>query len=84
VSTRRRRHCDAQPDRRPVQPSTVLARPRTLCAGSAGAHRVRGASLTAAARGALPKGKSGRRDGRSDRTRGCCSIDLNEPPHPSP
>ena len=43
VSTRRR-HCDAQPDRRPV-PSTVLARPRTLRAGSAGAHRVRGGIL---------------------------------------
>src|SRR5438132_12446924 len=40
--------------------STVLALSRTLCAGSADAA----ASLTAAARGALPGGRSGRRDGR--------------------
>ena len=53
-----------RPDPRPVQPSTVLALSRTLRAGSAGAVRVRGgASLTAAARGALPEGRSGRRDG---------------------
>jgi hypothetical protein len=48
----------------PVQPSTVLARSRTLRAGSAGAAAVAAASLTAAARGALPQGRSGRRDGR--------------------
>jgi hypothetical protein len=47
----------------PVQPSTVLARSRTLRAGSAGAAAVAAASLTAAARGALPQGRSGRRDG---------------------
>src|SRR5207244_6551791 len=49
---------------RPVQPSTVLARSRTLCAGSAGAAACAAASLTAAARGALPEGRSGRRDSR--------------------
>ena len=32
----------------------------------------RAASLTAAARGALPEGRSGRRDGPADRTKGCC------------
>jgi hypothetical protein len=42
---------------RPVQPSTVLARSRTLRAGSAGAAVA--TSLTAAARGALPEGKVG-------------------------
>src|SRR5215831_7456773 len=62
ASTRRRR-CAVPPDRRPVQSSTVLARSRTLCAGSAGAAAFAAASLTAAARGALPKGRSGRRDG---------------------
>jgi hypothetical protein len=54
-----------RPDPRPVQPSTVLALSRTLRAGSAGAAAVAAASLTAAARGALPDGRSGRRDGRS-------------------
>jgi hypothetical protein len=52
-----------RPDIRPVQPSTVLARSRTLRAGSAGAAFA-AASLTAAVRGALPEGRSGRRDGR--------------------
>jgi hypothetical protein len=47
------------PDRQPVQLSTVLALPRTLRAGSAGAAAVAAASLTAAARGALPDGRSG-------------------------
>ena len=51
------------PDPRPVQPSTVLARSRTLRAGCAGAAAFAAASLTAAARGALPRGRSGRRDG---------------------
>jgi len=51
------------PDPRPVQSSTVLARSRTLRAGSAGAAAA-AASLTAAARGALPEGRSGRRDDR--------------------
>src|SRR5882672_10222252 len=32
----------------------------------------RAASLTAAARGALPEDRSGRRDGPTDRTKGCC------------
>ena len=50
-----------QPDPRPVQLSTVLALSRTLRAGSAAFAT---ASLTAAARGALPGGRSGRRDGR--------------------
>ena len=53
------------PEPRPVQPSTVLALSRTLRAGSAGAAAVAAASLTAAARGALPDGRSGRRDGPS-------------------
>ena len=44
--------------------STVLALSRTLCAGSAGAAAFAAASLTAAARGALPGGRSGRRDGQ--------------------
>src|SRR5215472_11267319 len=44
--------------------STVLALSRTLCAGFAGAAAVRTASLTAAARGALPEGRLGQRDGR--------------------
>ena len=44
--------------------STVLALSRTLRAGSAGAAAFAAASLTAAARGALPVGRSGRRDGR--------------------
>ena len=51
------------PDTQPVQPSTVLARSRTQRAGCAGAA-VAAASLTATARGALPEGRSGRRDGR--------------------
>src|SRR2546429_1739749 len=62
ASTRRRR-CDVRPEPRPVQPSTVLAPSRTLRAGSAGAAACAAASLTAAARGALPDGGSGRRDG---------------------
>jgi hypothetical protein len=45
-----------RPDPRPVQPSTVLALSRTLRAGSAGAAAFAAASLTAAARGALPEG----------------------------
>jgi transposase-like protein len=61
----RRRHCDVRPDHRPVQPSTVLALSRTLRAGCAGATTFAAASLTAAARGALPDGRSGRRDGPS-------------------
>ena len=71
-----------RPDPRPVQPSPtgqarglkthVLALSRTLRAGSAGAARSALASLTAAARGALPSGRSGRRDGPADRTKGCC------------
>jgi transposase-like protein len=52
------------PDPRPVQPSTVLARSRTLRAGSAGAAAFAPASLTAAARGRSAEGRSGRRDGR--------------------
>ena len=52
------------PDPRPVQPSTVLARSRTLRAGSAGAAASATASLTVAPRGAVPEGRSGRRDGR--------------------
>ena len=43
--------------------STVLALSRTLCAGSADAAALAAASLTATARGALPGGRSGRRDG---------------------
>jgi hypothetical protein len=41
----------------------VLALSRTLRAGSAGAAAFAAPSLTAAARGALPIGRSGRRDG---------------------
>jgi hypothetical protein len=58
------------PARHPVQgqdlqgkSSTVLALSRTLCAGSADAAAFAAASLTATARGALPGGRSGRRDG---------------------
>jgi hypothetical protein len=58
------------PDPRPVQPSTVLALSRTLRAGSAGAAADAAASLTAAARGALPQGRSGRRDGHSRSNKG--------------
>jgi hypothetical protein len=61
-----------RPDPRPGQSSAVLARSRTLRAGSAGAAARAAASLTTAARGALPEGRSGRRDGPSDRTTGCC------------
>ena len=39
--------------------STVLARSRTRCAGSADAAAFAAASLTAVARGALPGGRSG-------------------------
>ena len=62
--------------------STVLALSRTLCAGSAGAAAFAAASLTAAARGALPEGRSGRRDGRFRSNKGMLLIDLNEPHHP--
>jgi hypothetical protein len=50
--------------------STVLARSRTLCAGSADAAALAAASLTGAARGALPGG--GRDEGMVvfDRTKG--------------
>ena len=70
-----------RPDPRPVQPSTVLALSRTRRAGSAGAIACTAASLTAAARGALPEGRSGRRDGRfrSNKGMGCRSSDLNQP-----
>ena len=71
-----------RPDPRPVQPSTVLALSRTLRAGSAGAAAFAAASLTAAARGALPEGRSGRRDGRFRSNKGMLLIDLNEPHHP--
>ena len=58
------------PDLRAVQPGTVLARSGTRRAGFAGATAVAKASLTAAARGALPDARSGRRDGRfPDRTK---------------
>ena len=62
-----------RPDSRPVQPSTVLARSRTLRAGFASAAAVAATSLTAAARGAPPE--DGRDEGivLSDRTEGCCS-----------
>jgi hypothetical protein len=50
-----------RPDPGPVQPSTVLALSRTLRAGSAGAAAFAPASLTAAARGALPE--AGRDEG---------------------
>ena len=55
---------------------------RTLRAGSAGAAAFAAASLTAAARGALPEGRSGRRDGRFRSNKGMLLIDLNEPHHP--
>ena len=48
-----------RPDPRPVQLSTVLARSRTLRAGSADAADCAAASLTAAARGALPASQVG-------------------------
>jgi hypothetical protein len=59
-----------RPEPRPVQPSTVLALSSTLRAGSAGAAAKAAASLTAAARGALPIGRSGRRDGPSRSNKG--------------
>jgi hypothetical protein len=59
-----------RPDPRPVQSSTVLARSRTLRAGSAGAAADAAASLTAAARRALPEARSGRRDGRFQSNKG--------------
>src|ERR1700730_3600072 len=43
--------------------SSVLALSRTLCAGSAADVAFAPACVTAAARGALPRGRSGRRDG---------------------
>src|SRR5580700_1143872 len=78
----RRRHYGVRPDPRLVQPSTVLALSRTLRAGSAGAAAFAAAPLTAAARGALPEGRSGRRDGRFRSNKGMLLIDLNEPHHP--
>ena len=71
-----------RPHPRLVQPSTVLALSRTLRAGSAGDAAFAAASLTAAARGALPEGRSGRRDGRFRSNKGMLLIDLNEPHHP--
>src|SRR5258708_1846523 len=61
--------------------STVLALSRTLCAGSADAA-LAAASLTAAARGALPGGRSGRRDGqfRSNKGMGGGSSRAGVPP----
>ena len=72
------------PDRRSAQPSTVLARSRTLRAGCAGAAAKAPASLTAAARGALPAGRSGRRDGRFRSNKGICAIGLKQPTALSP
>jgi hypothetical protein len=63
------------PDPRPVQPSTVLALSRTLRAGSAGTAAFAAASLTAAARGVLPDGRSGRRDGRFRSNKGMLLYD---------
>src|SRR5438132_13128501 len=78
----KRRHCDVRPDPRPVQPSTVLALSRTLRAGSADAAACEAASLTAAARGALPEGRSGRRDGHFRSNKGMLLwVTLNEPPY---
>jgi hypothetical protein len=65
-----------RPDPRPVQPGTVLAQSRTLRAGSAGAADCAAASLTAAARGALPSGRSGRRDGHFPIEQRDTAIDL--------
>src|ERR1700732_3223091 len=79
ASTKRRR-CAVLPDLRLVQPSTVLALSRTLRAGSAGAAAFAAASLTAAARGALP---AGRDEGMvlPIEQRDAALVDLNEPPH---
>jgi hypothetical protein len=68
-----------QPDPRPVQLSTVLALSRTLRAGSAGAAACAAASLTAAARGALPDGRSGRRDGQFRSNKGMLLLTSIEP-----
>src|SRR5262249_14315614 len=78
----RRRRCAVRPDLRPVQPSTGLARSRTLRAGSAADADWAATSLTAAARGALPE--AGRDEGMviSDRTKGYCYIDLKTHQHP--
>jgi hypothetical protein len=60
------------PDPRPVQlaPSS-LCQGRVAPAAPVPPHS-RAVSLTAAARGALPKGRSGPKDGPADRTKGCC------------
>ena len=61
----------------------MLALSRTLRAGSAGAAAFAAASLTAV-RAVLCR-SAGRDEGMviSDRTKGCCSSDLNEPPRPT-
>ena len=59
----RRSRCAVRPDPRPIQPSTVHALSRAQCGGGAGAAAFAAASSTAAVRGALPMGRSGRRDG---------------------
>ncbi len=69
-------------DPRPVQPSTVLALSRTLRAAPPSAASRRHPLLPL--RAALCW-KPGRDEGMvvSDRTKGCCSSDLNEPPRPT-
>jgi Transposase, Mutator family len=59
----RRKRRAGRPDPFSLAPCS-LALSRTLRGGSAGAAAVAAASLTAAAGGALPEGRSGRRDGR--------------------
>ena len=69
------------PDPRPVQPSAVLALSRTLRAGSADAAASAAASLTATARGALPEGRSGRKDGPARSNKGMLLlIEPNQRP----
>jgi len=62
------------PSSRSAERGAVLALSRTLRAGCAGAAACAPASLTAAARGALPEGRSGRRDGRLRSNKGMMAV----------
>ena len=68
----KKKGCAVPLDPRPFQPSTVPPRSRALRAGFAGATAKTAASLTVAARGALPVARSGRRDRRFRSNEGCC------------
>ena len=70
----RRSRCAVRPDPRPIQPSTVHALSRAQCGGGAGAAAFAAASSTAAVRGALPMGRSGRRDARVRSNKGMLRL----------